>query len=150
MLNTEILPTLTLCFILKWVQLYFQYCCRFSHIIIKQDSPYLSADFEWLEYLTSSFKILFFSSQWREINRKDTWRSLSATHQVDASGDDMGGFTAPGQVFVQRHLVEVEGRVQTVLVHLQLSTQSVDVLFSWGHIQKYISSQTRKQQQRAE
>lgn len=41
----------------------------------------------------------------------------------------MGGLTAAGQVFAERHLVEVEGRVQTVLVHLQLVTQSVDVLF---------------------
>lgn len=41
----------------------------------------------------------------------------------------MGGLAAACQVFDERHLVEVEGRVQTVLVHLQLVTQSVDVLF---------------------
>lgn len=35
-----------------------------------------------------------------------------------------------GQALVERHLVEVEGRVQTVLAHLQLVAQSVDVLFS--------------------
>lgn len=62
--------------------------------------------------------------------RKDTWRPLSATHQVDAGGDDVVHFVPAGQAFVQRHLVEVEGRVQTVLTHLQLVTQSVDVASS--------------------
>lgn len=63
------------------------------------------------------------------MNIKDTWRSLSAAHHVDTGGDDVGGLAAAGQLFHQRHLVEVEGRVQTVLVHLQLAAQSVDVLF---------------------
>lgn len=64
--------------------------------------------------------------------RKDTWRPLGATHQVDAGGDDVVHLTAAGQALVQRHLVEVEGRVQTVLTHLQLVSQSVDVVLSWG------------------
>lgn len=63
------------------------------------------------------------------MNVKDTWRSLSAAHHVDAGGDDVGGLAAAGQLFHQRHLVEVECRVKTVLVHLQLAAQSVDVLF---------------------
>lgn len=41
----------------------------------------------------------------------------------------MGRPVAVGQALVEGHLVEVEGRVQTVLVHLQLVTQRVDVLF---------------------
>lgn len=60
---------------------------------------------------------------------KDTWRSLGAADQVETGGDDVGGFAAAGQLFAERHPVEVEGGVQTVLVHLQLATQSVDVLF---------------------
>lgn len=63
------------------------------------------------------------------MNGKDTWRSLGAADHVETGGDDVGGLAAAGQVFDERHLVEVEGRVQTVLVHLQQVTQSVDVLF---------------------
>lgn len=37
-----------------------------------------------------------------------------------------------GQVLHERHLVEVQGRVQTVFVHLQLVTQRVDVVSRWG------------------
>lgn len=43
----------------------------------------------------------------------------------------MGRPAAARQVLHERHLVEVEGRVDAVLVHLQLVTQSVDVLFGW-------------------
>ena len=39
----------------------------------------------------------------------------------------MGGFAAAGQPLAQCHLVEVEGRVQAVLVHLQLMAQVVYV-----------------------
>ena len=60
---------------------------------------------------------------------KDTWRSLGAADQVETGGDDVGGLASAGQLFAERHPVEVEGRVQTVLVHLQLVTKSVDVLF---------------------
>lgn len=60
---------------------------------------------------------------------KDTWRSLCAADHVETGGDDVGGFASARQVSGERHLVEVEGCVQTVLVHLQLVTQSVDVLF---------------------
>lgn len=62
---------------------------------------------------------------------KDTWRSFGAAHHVDTGGDDMGCLAAAGQVFHERHLVEVEGRVQTALVHLQLVTQSVDAVLRW-------------------
>lgn len=41
----------------------------------------------------------------------------------------MRGLSPAGQVFHERHLVEVEGGVQAVFVHLQLVTQSVDVVF---------------------
>lgn len=62
------------------------------------------------------------------MNRKDTWRSLGAADHVDTGGDDVRGLAAAGQVLDERHLVEVEGRVQAVLVHLQLVTQGVDAL----------------------
>lgn len=48
----------------------------------------------------------------------------------------MRRLAAAGQVFHQRHLVEVEGRVETALVHLQLVTQSVDVVFGWRQSHK--------------
>lgn len=64
------------------------------------------------------------------MNSKDTWRSLGAADHVKTCGDDVGGLAATCQVFRERHLVEVQCRVQTVFVHLQLVTQSVDVLFS--------------------
>lgn len=67
-------------------------------------------------------------SRTKRSSRKDTRRSFSAAHQVEAGSDDVGGLAATRQALVEGHLVEVEGRVQTVLVHLQLMTQSVDVL----------------------
>ena len=36
-----------------------------------------------------------------------------------------------GQVFADNHLEKVEGRVQTVLVQLQLTTQLLDLTLSW-------------------
>ena len=61
-------------------------------------------------------------------NTKDTWRSLCAADEVETRSDDVGRLAAAGQVFGERHLVEVERRVQTVFVHLQLVTQSVDAV----------------------
>lgn len=69
------------------------------------------------------------------MNSKDTWRPLGAAHHVDTGGNDVGGLAAAGQVFGESHLVEVEGRVQTALVHLQLVTQSVDVVLRWRDTQ---------------
>lgn len=40
----------------------------------------------------------------------------------------MRGLAAAGQLLGQRHLVEVEGRVQAALAHLQLVAQGVDAL----------------------
>lgn len=40
----------------------------------------------------------------------------------------MRGLAAAGQLLGQRHLVEVEGRVQAALAHLQLVAQRVDGL----------------------
>lgn len=74
------------------------------------------------------------------MSRKDTRRSLRATHQVEAGGDDVGRLAAVGQTLVERHPVEVERRVQTVLVHLQLVTQSVDVLLGCRHTNKQINN----------
>lgn len=51
---------------------------------------------------------------------KDTGRALCPTHQVEAGGNDVGRLPPSGQAFTERHLVEVEGRVQAVFVHLQL------------------------------
>lgn len=67
------------------------------------------------------------------MNDKDTRRSLGAADQVEAGGDDVRGLAPTGQVLHERHLVEVEGCIQTVLVHLQLVAQSVDVRFRWRH-----------------
>lgn len=75
------------------------------------------------------------------MNSEDTWRSLGAADHVEAGGNDVGGLAAAGQVFAERHLVEVEGRVQTVFVHLQLVTQSVDALFRWKDTQAHKSGQ---------
>lgn len=65
------------------------------------------------------------------MNSKDTRRSLGAAHHVDTGSDHMGGLATAGQVFGERHLVEVKGRIQTALAHLQLMTQSVDALLCW-------------------
>lgn len=59
---------------------------------------------------------------------KDTRRPLGAADQVEAGSDDVRRLASTSQVFGQSHPVEVVGRVQTVLVHLQLVTQSVDLL----------------------
>lgn len=82
----------------------------------------------------------------KRMDSKDTWRSLSAAHHVDTGSDDVGGLAAAGQVFEKRHLVEVEGRVQTALAHLQLVTQSVDVLSCWRdtEVQKSMAVQRNK------
>lgn len=72
------------------------------------------------------------------MNDKDTRRSLGAADQVEAGGDDVRGLAPTGQVLHERHLVEVEGRIQTVLVHLQLVAQSVDVRFRWRHKTKNV------------
>lgn len=59
---------------------------------------------------------------------KDTRRALGAAHHVDAGGHHVWGLSAAGQLLGQRHLVEVEGRVQAALAHLQLVAQRVDGL----------------------
>lgn len=59
---------------------------------------------------------------------KDTRRPLGAAHHVDAGGHHVRGLAAAGQLLGQRHLVEVEGRVQAALAHLQLVAQGVDAL----------------------
>lgn len=74
------------------------------------------------------------------VSSKDTWRSLGAAHHVDTGGDDVGCLATAGQVFHERHLVEVEGCVQTALVHLQLVTQSVDAVLRWRE-KKHVSVQ---------
>lgn len=76
---------------------------------------------------------------------KDTWRSFSAAHHVDAGGNDVCGLAAAGQVFHERHLVEVEGGVQTALVHLQLVTQSVDAVPRWREKTEHVCSERRRQ-----
>lgn len=60
--------------------------------------------------------------------RKNTRRPLGAAHHVDAGGHHVRGLAAAGQLLGQRHLVEVEGRVQAALAHLQLVAQRVDGL----------------------
>ena len=54
------------------------------------------------------------------MGNKDTRRALRPADQVKAGGDHVGHLTAPRQVLAHRHLEEVEGRVQAVLVQLQL------------------------------
>ena len=44
----------------------------------------------------------------------------------------MGHLAAAGQLFADHHLEEVEGRVQAVLVQLQLAAQLVDLTLPWG------------------
>lgn len=63
--------------------------------------------------------------------KKDTRRALGATHQVDAGGHDVRRLAAARQVLGQRHLVEVEGRVQAMLVQLKLVAQDADVLLGY-------------------
>lgn len=64
---------------------------------------------------------------------KDTWCPLGATHQVEARSDDVLRLASSCQVFTDDHLEEVEGRVQTVLVQLQLTTQLLDLTLTWRH-----------------
>lgn len=78
------------------------------------------------------------------MSSKDTWRSFGAAHHVDAGRDDVGCLAAAGQVFHERHLVEVEGCVQTALVHLQLVTQSVDAVLRWREKKQKNMSAYRK------
>lgn len=75
------------------------------------------------------------------MHSKDTWSSFSPTHHVDAGGDDVGGLAATCQVFHERHFIEVEGRVQTVLIHLQLSAQSVDAVFCYRETHRVTEEQ---------
>lgn len=58
---------------------------------------------------------------------KDTRRALRAAHEVEAGGDHVGHLPAAGQALAHGHLEEVEGRVQAVLVQLQLAPQVVDL-----------------------
>jgi hypothetical protein len=54
-------------------------------------------------------------------------RAFCAAHQVQAGGDYVSHLPASCQVLANGHLEEVEGRVQTVLIQLQLAPQVVDV-----------------------
>lgn len=58
---------------------------------------------------------------------KDTGRALRAAHEVEAGGDHVGRPPAAGQALAHGHLEEVEGRVQAMLVQLQLAPQVVDL-----------------------
>ena len=49
----------------------------------------------------------------------DTWCSFAATDEVEAGGVDNTGLPPPGEIQLQRHLEEHEGRVDAVLVQLQ-------------------------------
>lgn len=62
---------------------------------------------------------------------KDTGGALRATDEVQAGGDDVGHLASARQVLADHHLEEVEGRVQAVLVQLQLAAQVVDLPFPW-------------------
>lgn len=61
---------------------------------------------------------------------KDTRRPFSATDQVEARRDDVFRLASSCQMFTDHHLEEVEGRVQTVLVQLQLAAQMLDLTLS--------------------
>lgn len=61
---------------------------------------------------------------------KDTRRPLGATHQVEARCDHVLRLASSCQVFTDHHLEEVEGRVQTVLVQLQLTAQMLNLTLS--------------------
>lgn len=80
---------------------------------------------------TQVLLILRFMHNVERMNSKDTRRSLGAAHHVDTGGDHVGGLATAGQMFGERHLVEVKGRIQTALAHLQLMAQSVDALLCW-------------------
>ena len=62
---------------------------------------------------------------------KDTRRALRPADQVEAGGDDVRHLAPSRQVFAHHHLEEIEGRVQAVLVELQLAAQVVDLSFPW-------------------
>lgn len=59
--------------------------------------------------------------------QQHVWRPLGATHQVEAGGNDVLRLSSSRQVFADDHLEEVEGRVQTVLIQLQLTAQLLDL-----------------------
>lgn len=81
------------------------------------------------------------------MHSKDTWSSFSPTYHVEAGGDDVGGLAATCQVFHESHFIEVEGRVQTVLIHLQLSAQSVDVVFCYRETRHIKQHEVSEEQQ---
>lgn len=45
----------------------------------------------------------------------------------------MLGLASSGQVFADHHLEKVEGRVQAVLIELQLTAQLLDLTLTWRH-----------------
>ena len=49
----------------------------------------------------------------------DTRCSFASTDEVEAGGIDNAGLAPPGEIELQRHLEEHEGRVDAVLVQLQ-------------------------------
>ena len=49
----------------------------------------------------------------------DTRCSFASTDEVEAGGVDNAGLPPPGEIELQRHLKEHEGRVDAVLVQLQ-------------------------------
>lgn len=61
---------------------------------------------------------------------KDTRCPLSATYQVQARCNHVLRLASSCQVLTDHHLEEVEGRVQTVLVQLQLTAQMLNLTLS--------------------
>lgn len=60
---------------------------------------------------------------------KDTWRSLCPADQVETGGYDVCHLAASCQVLAHHHLEKIKGRVQTVLVELQLAAEVVYLSF---------------------
>lgn len=58
---------------------------------------------------------------------QDTRCAFCATHKVEAGGDDVLHLAPSCQVLADDHLKEVEGRVQAVLIELQLAAQLLDL-----------------------
>lgn len=60
---------------------------------------------------------------------KDTWRSLCPADQVEAGGYDVCHLSPSCQVLAHNHLEEIKGRIQAVLVQLQLAAEVVYLPF---------------------
>lgn len=60
---------------------------------------------------------------------KDTWRSLCPADQVEAGSYDVCHLSPSCQVLAHNHLEEIKGRIQAVLVQLQLAAEVVYLPF---------------------